>query len=154
MGRKQPEISDAKLVDRIPWYYNIVKEVRTRSTCNKLKVGALLINPKNYRVVSMGYNGSPPGASHCSDQRNSSCITFKNHCINTLHAEINALANLEKTYDELIMVSTNEPCMNCYKIMIAFKVKTCIFFEPYKDEGRDLLINSYGDIMKLYWVDM
>ena len=38
-----------------------------RGTCSRLQVGAVIV--KDNHVVSMGYNGSPPGAPHCHHSR-------------------------------------------------------------------------------------
>ncbi len=46
-------------------FMNMAFEVAKRSTCARIKVGCVLVKDK--RVVSMGYNGSAPGAMHCSD---------------------------------------------------------------------------------------
>ncbi len=44
----------------------IAKLVSTRSTCNSRPTGAVLVKDK--QILATGYNGSMPGAPHCSDQ--------------------------------------------------------------------------------------
>jgi len=63
-----------------------------RSTCPRASVGCVLV--KDNRVVSTGYNGSAPGMPHCTDV---GCFTEHNHCIRTIHAEVNAIAQAART---------------------------------------------------------
>lgn len=44
----------------------MVDTVATRSTCPRRSVGCVLVNSNN-RVVSTGYNGTPPGFPHCGE---------------------------------------------------------------------------------------
>ena len=43
---------------------------------------------KDNRIKGTGYNGSPSGMNHCDD---AGCLMRNNHCIRTIHAEVNAL---------------------------------------------------------------
>ena len=130
------------LIKRLPWYHEMLGVVKSRSTCKRKQIGSLIINPKTFHIVSMGFNGSPPGMPHCTEE---GCLMVEGHCINTLHAELNALANLEGVYDELVMVNTHSPCLNCTKTLMAFRVKTCFYFEDYADSAREDLLQYYKD---------
>jgi dCMP deaminase len=57
-----------------------------RSTCNRAHVGCVI--EKEGRILSTGYNGSPPGEPHCFDV---GCLMENGHCIRTIHAEANAI---------------------------------------------------------------
>lgn len=47
-------------------YWNLVaKVVATRADCTRSKVGAILVAEYDKRVISTGYNGSPPGGPSC-----------------------------------------------------------------------------------------
>jgi deoxycytidylate deaminase len=39
--------------------------VARRGTCNRKQVGAVIA--RDGRVISIGYNGAPPGLPHCSE---------------------------------------------------------------------------------------
>lgn len=65
----------------------IAKVVAERGTCLRASVGALIV--RDGRIISHGYNGSPPGAAHCIDV---GCEMENGHCIRTIHAEANAIA--------------------------------------------------------------
>lgn len=67
--------------------FEIVKEVSRLGTCNRSKVGAIIV--RDGRIISTGYNGSPPGDPHCLD---AGCDLVQEHCVRTTHAESNAIA--------------------------------------------------------------
>jgi len=48
------------------YFMLIAKLVSTRSTCNSRPTGAVLV--KDRQILATGYNGSMPGAPHCTDQ--------------------------------------------------------------------------------------
>ena len=45
------------------YFMDIVRDVATRSTCRRRKVGAILVKDK--RIIATGYNGGPTGLAHC-----------------------------------------------------------------------------------------
>jgi len=65
----------------------IVKLVARRGTCKRSQVGCVI--ERDGRIISIGYNGSPPGAPHCTDV---GCLMVDEHCVRTTHAESNAIA--------------------------------------------------------------
>jgi len=126
---------------RMNFYIDLVKMVAQRSTCRPdRKAGAIIIDDEN-RVTSMGYNGSPPGVPHCV---NRGCLLYEGHCIGTLHAEMNALANLRVREDHLIMLCTLEPCLYCLKMLLAFKVHKILYLDSYRDPARDFFMANGG----------
>ncbi|HQE05563.1 MAG TPA: deaminase [Tepidanaerobacteraceae bacterium] len=68
------------------YFLDIAFQVRDRSTCPRLKVGAVVV--KDNRIKGTGYNGSPSKMAHCDDV---GCMMRANHCVRTIHAEVNAL---------------------------------------------------------------
>ncbi|WP_430626492.1 deoxycytidylate deaminase [Sulfobacillus thermotolerans] len=75
--------------ERVSWteYFGTLSEfVATRSTCPRRAVGAVLV--RDHRVIATGYNGAPSGEPHCLDV---GCLIENNHCVRTIHAELNAL---------------------------------------------------------------
>lgn len=82
MGRKE-ERSQLKQST----FDNIVKAIAQLGTCRRSKVGAIIV--RDGRIISTGYNGSPPGEPHCLDI---GCLMDNGHCVRTVHAESNAIA--------------------------------------------------------------
>ncbi len=101
------------------------------SYCTRLKVGCIIVQPSaaGDRVISIGYNGTPPGEDNvceCSEG-----LTKPN----VIHAEENALRKLSLGEAEGAYVfCTHTPCDRCATLMIDAKIDT--FF--YKHEYRDL----------------
>lgn len=128
------ESFDIKMFNRVHWYFDILKVVKERSTCTRKKTSAMIVDIDNFHILSMGYNGVPPNMQHCNEDK---CFTVRGHCIGTLHAELNALANLEHHTKDMILISLTQPCLQCSKVIMAFRVKLCIFRELYEDKTRD-----------------
>lgn len=62
---------------RQPWgeyFMNLAQMVSERATCDRLKVGAILVKDK--RILATGYNGSLPGDVHCDEWKCDSCGSF------------------------------------------------------------------------------
>ena len=62
-----------------------------RATCPRMHCGCVLV--KNKDVIATGYNGSIPGDDHCDQV---GCLIVENHCVRTVHAEMNALIQAAK----------------------------------------------------------
>jgi len=131
---------------RIEYFMKMAEIVKERGTCGKLKVGCVLTTEDN-RVVSVGYNSAPSGSPHCEDV---GCLLSEehnaNHCIRTIHSEAGAVANLPKRYKTLICYVTHNPCINCYKILIAANVKKIYYKLDYISRDRDLFVKTLKDI--------
>tara|TARA_Y100000310_G_C20363312_1_gene660007 strand:+ start:252 stop:650 length:399 start_codon:yes stop_codon:yes gene_type:complete len=117
---------------------NIAKLVADRGTCPRLKVGAVLVYKNS--IVAAGYNGSLPNSPHCLDV---GCMVVNNHCLRTIHAEMNAVLHLEHRYDDLTLYCTHKPCYQCTKGLLMSNVSIIYFKEDYEDVTRDKLIEEY-----------
>ncbi|WP_399206850.1 ComE operon protein 2 [Sutcliffiella rhizosphaerae] len=102
-----------------------------RSTCTRLAVGATIVRDK--RIIAGGYNGSIAGGVHCIDE---GCYVIDNHCVRTIHAEMNALLQCSKfgvpTSGAEIYV-THFPCLHCCKAIIQAGIKTVYYAMNYKN---------------------
>lgn len=128
-------------LSRISYFAKLSLLTAERGTCNKLKVGCVLVNRETNRVASIGYNSSYAGTPHCVDV---GCLLDDNgHCLRTLHAEVAAVLNLEKNYSTvgLICYTTHQPCNHCYKILVSAGVREIFYIHPYGDDIRNKLIN-------------
>lgn len=112
------------------YYTGIAREVATRATCNRLKVGCVIV--KDNKIVSTGYNGSIHGHPHCTEV---GCLLKDERCIRTLHAEENAILHADR--DELKGATayvTHQPCENCTKRLNQAGIVRVVFAEPYKND--------------------
>ncbi len=111
-------------------FMEIAHAVARRSTCMRLNVGAVII--KGRSIVSIGYNGAPSGAPHCSGN----ACPGKHVCRETIHAEDNALRHLpplEPDSPLLDLYVTDSPCVHCFdKIQRTGIIKRIFFATPYR----------------------
>jgi dCMP deaminase len=112
----------------------IAQQVATRSTCDRKHIGAVIVRDRT--ILSTGYNGSIRTLAHC-DEVGHMMDTEGEHCIRTVHAEANAIAqaakNGVKIEDSEIFI-TASPCWNCFKLLANAGVKKIFYGEFYKDE--------------------
>jgi len=102
-----------------------------RATCPRMHCGCVLVSNKN--VIATGYNGSIPGDDHCEDV---GCLLVDNHCVRTVHAEMNAIVQAAKRghpVDGGTAYVTNMPCTTCAKALIAAGIKRVVVFSDYHD---------------------
>ena len=107
------------------YFREIVEITATRSTCNRLHVGCLLV--KNNRIISQGYNGFLTGCQHESR-------IIDGHEVATVHAEQNAIVDCAKrgvSCDGCTAYVTHYPCLNCAKILLSAGIKDIQFINDY-----------------------
>ncbi len=112
------------------YFMDIARQVKERSTCPRLRVGAVIVKGK--RIKGTGYNGSPPHFPHCDDV---GCLMIDGHCKRTIHAEVNALMECspEERAGATIYI-TAQPCMECTKLIIASGIERVVYANPYPTE--------------------
>lgn len=119
------------------YFMNIAVIAATRATCDRRRVGCVIVDASN-QVVTTGYNGSAPGAPHCDDAGH---MMHDGHCVRTIHAERNAVAQAARvgksTLDSTIFI-TCHPCPVCLTLLAAAGVMRVIYLEPYHEEEDDV----------------
>ncbi|OEF95768.1 ComE operon protein 2 [Desulfuribacillus alkaliarsenatis] len=120
--------------NRISWdeyFMAQAKILALRSSCERLSVGAVLV--KDRRTIAGGYNGSITGDEHCIDV---GCKVVDNHCVRTIHAEINALLQCAKfgvSTEGAEAYVTHFPCLHCAKALIQAGVKAVYWENDYRN---------------------
>lgn len=102
-------------------YLNMAHVLALRAACTRSQVGAILV--KNTYVIACGYNGTPPGTTHCTDggcprgnltpEQVAPGSAYDN--CSGLHAEMNALLRAGRRGREGTLYVTREPCDWCWK---------------------------------------
>ena len=122
------------------YFVSITKQVSTRSTCLRRKVGAIIVKDK--RILTTGYNGAPMGVRNCLDI--GTCLREelgvpsgeRHEICRGLHAEHNAILQASyhgvKIKDSAIYCTT-QPCILCAKMIINCGIKKIYYFEDYPD---------------------
>ncbi|MHC4870613.1 MAG: deoxycytidylate deaminase [Planctomycetota bacterium] len=132
------------------YFMTIAREVSTRSTCTRRKVGAVLVSGK--RILSTGYNGAPRNVRHCSE---TGCLREqmnvpsgeRHELCRGLHAEMNALLQAAEhgvRIEGATIYCTNQPCSLCAKMLINVGVKKIFIAESYPDELAENMLKEAG----------
>jgi dCMP deaminase len=109
----------------------------TRGTCDRRRVGCV-ITTADGRVISTGYNGSAPGAPHCSEVGH---LLHNSRCVRTIHAEANAIAQAARVGTSLagsIAYCTTRPCPSCSMLLASAGVSKVVHLEPYHAVEDDI----------------
>lgn len=117
------------------------------SYCNRRKVGCVIV--KADRIISIGYNGTPPGEDNTCEDSNG--ITKPN----VIHAEDNALRKLSREADAsngnisecdtpsgATLFVTTAPCESCARLIIKAGIKKVFYSVAKTVNGISLLISN------------
>src|SRR5512145_1261541 len=121
--------------DRASWdeyFMGIALQVASRSTCDRKHIGAVVVRDR--MILTTGYNGSIRGLPHCDDVGH---LMQEGHCIRTVHAEANAIAQAARNGVRLEgggIYVTASPCFNCFKLIANSGLVRIVFGEFYRDE--------------------
>lgn len=113
----------------------IAKAIGEWSTCIKYKVGALIV--RDNRIISTGYNGTAPGAKHCTQEfivEPPAELHHKWAQRNEIHAEMNAIlyaARYGVSLDQSTLIVTHSPCVDCAKAVVQAGIVKVIFHQLY-----------------------
>ncbi|MFA7673758.1 MAG: cytidine/deoxycytidylate deaminase family protein [Clostridia bacterium] len=145
-------------MDRPSWdeyFMQVVDLVKTRSTCLRRKVGAVIVKDK--RILATGYNGAPIGCRHCEEM---GCLRQKlnipsgerHELCRAIHAEQNAIVQAAKagtTIDGSTIYVSAQPCVICAKLLINAGIKRIVFSGDYPDElAKELLDEAKIELVK------
>ncbi|PIR66258.1 MAG: dCMP deaminase [Parcubacteria group bacterium CG10_big_fil_rev_8_21_14_0_10_36_14] len=115
------------------YFMAIARIIATRSTCDRLRAGAVLV--KNKRIISTGYNGSPPGLPHCDSEAGH--LMEEGHCVRTIHAEHNtilqAAVTAGQTTEGATLYALYSPCIHCCKYIVAAGIKRIVIETIYRN---------------------
>jgi dCMP deaminase len=139
------------------YFGSITKQVATRSTCLRRKVGAIIVKDK--RILTTGYNGAPKGVKNCLER--GKCLREemgvpsgqRHEICRGLHAEQNAI--IQAAYhgvniQESVLYSTTQPCVQCAKMIINSGIRKIYYFVDYPDElSLELLTEAGVELIRL-----
>ena len=125
------------------------------------QVGCLIV--KDRMIISDGYNGTPSGFENiCEDaicqKPNDPYCPGGPECFNcefvklktkpyVLHAEANAISKLAKSLNNsegATLYVTDEPCLECSKMIIQAGIKRVVFWRDYHTHDGTELLNRAG----------
>ncbi len=125
------------------YFLGMINYIGSRATCDRGKSGCVIVKDK--RVISTGYVGSPPGLPHCDDAGHEMHLvvnedgTKSEHCIRTIHAEQNAIAQAAR-FGAVLQGSTiyckMVLCYTCAKLVIATGIERVVAQNDYHASKR------------------
>lgn len=116
-------------------FIKIATELATASKCVSKHVGAVIV--KDGRILSTGYNGTPPGFINCDEHWKGEYTSDHHEWSKTyeIHAEMNAIiwaARKGISIEGATIYVTLEPCSECSKNLIAGGIKRIVFAKEYE----------------------
>jgi dCMP deaminase len=137
-----------KIISRDDLYVQIAKVLAQVGTCPRAQVGALIV--RNGRIISTGYNGSPPGQPHCIDVGCQEKVVPG--CTRAIHAEANAIVYAARagiSTDAATMYCTHSMCATCAAIVASAGIVRVVYETPYRlTGGLDLLRDMGVEVVK------
>jgi len=110
--------------------------IAQKSKCVSHHVGAVIV--KNQRIVSIGYNGTPPGYKNCCEIFDEKSFDREEHYKwsrdNEIHAEMNAISFAAKNGESINgcdIYVTISPCNDCLKNMVMTGIKNVYYLYLY-----------------------
>ena len=132
----------------------IAHVAKSRATCIRMKVGAVLVRDKH--LLATGYNETPSGTKNCADGGCERCTKrekgiykaneHKDRCI-CVHAEQNVI--LQSAYHGIstkgsILYSTIMPCNYCAKLLINAGIVEVVIDQHHTDKFGLTLFKRAG----------
>jgi len=144
-------------------YMGIAELTAQTSVATRLKVGAIAV--KDHRILSIGYNGTPPGydnecefreytlggsASYLDEDGSSYNIKTKAEVI---HAEQNAILKMARDGQSSLgadLFVTHAPCIDCAKAIKTSGIRKVWYRNSYRDSlGVEFLEKLNVEVEKI-----
>lgn len=105
----------------------------SRGSCDRLRVACVLVKDK--KIVNAGYNGSMADTPTCDEVGHD---ILNDHCVRSLHAELNALSNAKCDLNGATAYIIHTPCLGCVKQLGQNGISRIVYVGEYdnKDGGR------------------
>lgn len=117
----------------------VARLLGARSRAVRARVGCVIWDAKLRTIVSVGYNGTPPGSDNTMEIDN---VTLDS----VIHAEMNCLSKLsffQKHFsNNLLMVVTHTPCLKCAQEIVKTKMKHVYYLDNYGNHAGLLLLRE------------
>ena len=118
-----------KRTDYLSWdeyFMGVASLSANRSKDPNTRVGACIVNDDK-RIVSIGYNGFPRGASDDIFPWNNDGDLLDSKYAYVVHAEANAILNATASVKDTTIYVTLFPCHECSKLIIQSGIKRIVY---------------------------
>jgi dCMP deaminase len=127
------------------YFMNMARVASTRGTCDRKKVGAVIVSQDNH-LISTGYNGAPRGWPSCDEVGHELMdVNGRQSCQRTIHAEENAILQAARkgvSVSFTMIYTTAAPCYDCARRIAQVGIVGVYYAEEYKSArsgGQDTL---------------
>ena len=147
-------------------YLRMAKIWAENSYAIKRQVGCLIV--KDNSIISDGYNGTPSGFENVCEtvECNTVCVLYGPQDLRlcrecrfgklvtkpyVLHAEANAISKLAKSTnhaDGATLYVTDEPCLECSKMIIQAGIRRVVYSREYHTHAGKELLERAGIIVE------
>lgn len=91
-------------------YIQAARDEAAKSSCDRAHVGCVIVDRATGRVVPRAFNETPHGLEPCDTGGHR---IVDDHCVNTVHAERNAIRKMTEHGSEYTLYVTHYPCQGC-----------------------------------------
>lgn len=118
------------------YFMDLATVASRQSKCLKAHVGAVIIDAQDH-VKAIGYNGVPGGFPHCAVCRRNRATSPTGEVPEcpSVHADQNALLQLDNKFTAVAMYTTLYPCLHCAKLIAQTSIKEVLY----------IIVSSSGD---------
>lgn len=134
------------------YFLEVMAAIAKRATCGRIRLGCVVA--KDRQVLSTGYNGSAAGMPHCDEVGHLIKKTVhedghvSEHCVRTVHAEMNAMINAAKrgiALDGGTLYCGMTPCRTCAMSIINAGIKRVVCLRKYHEsEESERILRDAG----------
>jgi len=135
------------------YFMSIAEMVGSRGTCDRGRSGCVIVKDK--RILVTGYVGSPAGLPHCDEVGHEMHKVVHEdghesmHCIRTIHAEQNAIAQAARLgipLEGATVYCKMTPCYVCAKMLMNCGIKEVVAFRDYHASVQSKRIFKEGGV--------
>lgn len=115
-------------------YIQAARDEAKKSRCDRAHVGCVIVDRATGRVVSKGFNETPPGLEPCDTGGHR---MEDGHCVNTVHAERRAIRKMVEHGSEYTLYVTHYPCRGCAHLISSCpEIVEVVYLSDYNNSSE------------------
>ncbi len=114
-------------------YIKAARDEAAKSRCDRAHVGCVIVDRATGQVVSKAFNETPSGLEPCDTGGHR---IVDDHCVNTVHAERNAILKMREHDSEYTLYVTHYPCPGCAHLIASCpEIVEVVYFDDYRNSS-------------------
>ena len=139
------------------YFMEVTNAIAKRATCSRGRSGCVIA--RDQRLLVSGYEGAPKGFPHCDEVGHQfkkmvhGDGTITEHCVRTVHAEQNAIAQAAKlgvSIDGGTLYCRMTPCRVCAMLIINCGIVRVVCERRYHDGAESEAMFRQGGVQLEY----